>query len=145
VVWKRSGLMMAILILILVYIQYKSAYHPYFSQVSTSSWQSTLEPDPKGNDPDIHRLRYEYTIENSGNRSETVESVRPVLKNSMLSRVQNGSFVIKVNKKLKSNETITLQGEFKVKMDGSTDIDVNLAGGIERFEVVLKKKHFWFF
>jgi hypothetical protein len=98
-----------------------------------------------GNVSDILRLRFEYTLENYGKNNETVESVRPVLKGVFISRVQNSSYILTVNKSIKPQGSIKMQGEFKIKMDGSTDKEVNLAGGIERFEIVVKKKRFWFF
>lgn len=62
----------------------------------------------------------------------------PRLTGAMSSRVLSGSSELVIDKELEREESLTIHGEFLIKMNGSTDREVMAEGNIERFDIVVK-------
>jgi hypothetical protein len=140
----RNTLFKVLLIVLIAYVMINFAKDKYFldhpSMVIVSNWHSSLDPQD-GNTSFLHNLKYEAVVTNDGDLSDTVTDVRVILNQAIMPRIKSGETVILVNKRLKPYETYKINGKFVVDTEGSTDKDINLNGGIARFEVSLKPRN----
>jgi len=112
------SILIVIVIMILSFFNLNINYHG--TAVYVSSSVASLE-QLEGDANTLHSLTYEVNITNKNKRGAIVKNLKANFSNSVLSRVESGDIVVKINKKLKPDETITIKGKFKIDVSGSTD------------------------
>ncbi|OAB40373.1 hypothetical protein [Paenibacillus antarcticus] len=125
------SILIVIVIMTLSFFNLNINYHGSAVYVSSSvASLEQLEVDANI----LHSLTYEVNITNTNKRSTMVKNLKANFSNSVLSRVESGDIVVKINKKLKPDETITIKGKFEINVSGSTDEEIIQEAKIE-FEV----------